>query len=107
MTTDVRETAGQDWLDNMRSRLTAELEARRSELAGLDADTSDPAEAHNQVALIANLQQSIQQINEALLRIEEGTYGTCEKCGNAIPRERLEILPYARLCVPCQQRHGR
>ncbi|WP_374536096.1 TraR/DksA family transcriptional regulator [Micromonospora aurantiaca (nom. illeg.)] len=36
--------------------------------------------------------------------MSEGTYGVCERCGQDIPTARLEILPSARFCVPCQQR---
>ncbi|WBB71272.1 TraR/DksA C4-type zinc finger protein [Micromonospora sp. WMMD1128] len=40
---------------------------------------------------------------QALRRMSEGTYGVCERCGQAIPTDRLEIRPAARFCVPCQQ----
>lgn len=45
----------------------------------------------------------VAQIKKALERIDNGTYGICENCGEAIPPERLEIIPYATLCVRCQQ----
>jgi DnaK suppressor protein len=41
------------------------------------------------------------EVDAALTRLENGSYGQCEECGSAIPIERLEILPYARHCVPC------
>ncbi len=41
-------------------------------------------------------------IDSALSRIELGKYGICLKCGKKIPRERLEALPYALMCVECQ-----
>lgn len=41
-------------------------------------------------------------INEALARIEDGSYGICEECGKRITPNRLKILPFALLCVPCQ-----
>ena len=41
-------------------------------------------------------------IDDALMRIEDGTYGTCEDCGKKINRERLKIMPFAKLCVACQ-----
>ncbi|WP_163194787.1 TraR/DksA C4-type zinc finger protein [Clostridium thermarum] len=44
----------------------------------------------------------IKKIDEALKNIEEGTYGTCKRCGKEIPSERLEFLPYAEYCVHCQ-----
>jgi DnaK suppressor protein len=43
-------------------------------------------------------------INWALHRLDCGTYGTCERCTAPVPFERLNILPMARLCMPCQRR---
>ncbi len=40
---------------------------------------------------------------EALEQVREGTYGLCRACGGRIPRRRLEVLPTATLCVPCQE----
>jgi DnaK suppressor protein len=40
---------------------------------------------------------------EALEQVREGTYGLCRACGERIPRRRLEVLPTATLCVPCQE----
>jgi DnaK suppressor protein len=42
------------------------------------------------------------QIEDAIKRIDEGSYGTCEECESPIPKERLLIMPFARLCVSCQ-----
>jgi len=42
-------------------------------------------------------------IESALLRISQGRYGLCAKCGKKIPQERLEAIPYAVLCVECQK----
>ena len=52
----------------------------------------------------------LQQIDSALDRINQGTYGRCVKCGKEIPQERLEVLPYALMCVNCasaQERKNR
>ncbi len=46
----------------------------------------------------------LQLIDSALARIENGKYGICMKCGKKIPRERLEAIPYALLCVECKTR---
>jgi RNA polymerase-binding protein DksA len=47
--------------------------------------------------------QVLAQINAALTRIEDGTYGICTNCGKAIPEERLEARPWASLCIDCQR----
>ena len=44
---------------------------------------------------------AIAEIEHALVRLDNGTYGACERCGVAIPLERLEAIPYARRCVNC------
>jgi DnaK suppressor protein len=46
-------------------------------------------------------------IDEALDRIEAGTYGRCVSCGNPIPGERLDAVPWAALCVPCSAKPGK
>ena len=42
-------------------------------------------------------------LEEALERIENGTYGICKGCGQEIPKERLEAVPHTQLCVPCKE----
>jgi RNA polymerase-binding protein DksA len=44
----------------------------------------------------------IQEIDDAVDRIREGTFGRCETCEKPIAKERLEAIPYARLCLPCK-----
>lgn len=48
--------------------------------------------------------ERLRNINEALRRLEEGTYGYCEECGREIGIKRLKVLPFARYCVECQGR---
>jgi DnaK suppressor protein len=51
-----------------------------------------------------NAEQVISEIDVALKRIEDGTYGTCTSCGQGIPRERLEANPWASLCIDCKRK---
>jgi len=51
-----------------------------------------------------NAEQILREIEAALTRIDDGSYGTCRVCGNEIPPERLEALPYATLCVEDKRR---
>lgn len=46
---------------------------------------------------------SLREIDDALARIANGTYGICESCGEPIPLARLEVIPYARRCMKCQK----
>lgn len=67
----------------------------------------DATEAFDQAAGLAlrrNLEQTLRQVEEALDRFEAGTYGICQQCGQPIDLARLEALPYATLCLRCQQR---
>jgi len=54
-----------------------------------------------------NSSQVLAEIDRALTRIDEGTYGTCKACGREIPVERLEIHPWASLCVEDARRNER
>jgi DnaK suppressor protein len=92
-------------------RLRAELEQQqRFRLDQIDQLASEAAlaadEARRQVirALIMAAEWALGDINWALQRLDRGTYGTCERCTAPVPLERLNILPMARLCMPCQRR---
>ncbi|GAC1335079.1 MAG: hypothetical protein NVSMB17_17550 [Candidatus Dormibacteria bacterium] len=56
------------------------------------------------MAVIENLEHVRSQVEAALKRLDDGSYGTCETCGQAIPRERLEALPFAGQCVACKSK---
>jgi DnaK suppressor protein len=49
-----------------------------------------------------NERTKLRLVEEALAKIDEGTYGVCERCEEAIPVKRLELLPFTRYCVQCQ-----
>ena len=51
-----------------------------------------------------NAEQVLAEIEAALQRIDDRTYGICFNCGNEIPRERLEVSPWASLCIDCKRR---
>lgn len=57
--------------------------------------------------LVSGQQDSIYDINDAIRRIDEGTFGICEQCGNAINPHRLRALPFARKCLACQSAEER
>ena len=54
------------------------------------------------LVLSAQARAAVDEIDRALTKIDNGTYGTCETCGQPIPRARLKALPYAALCVQCK-----
>ncbi|HSP05125.1 MAG TPA: TraR/DksA C4-type zinc finger protein [Acidimicrobiales bacterium] len=53
-------------------------------------------------ARIADTEEHLRQVDRAEQAIEDGTYGTCRVCGNEVPEERLEALPWTTLCVQCK-----
>ena len=63
--------------------------------------TSMAVERLTQVAAHEQLLMQIEEVSRALAKLDEGTYGTCDSCGSLIPEGRLEIHPWAVLCVPC------
>ena len=86
-----------------RELLERERRNRIAELGLLDGEgPSAPDEAA--MARRGTLQGNLEEIDAALGRLDAGTYGLCEDCGKPVPAGRLEIIPYARRCVACQQR---
>jgi RNA polymerase-binding transcription factor DksA len=59
-------------------------------------------ERERDLALSAQATAAVEEIDLALAKIKDGTYGVCEQCHNTIPKERLRALPYAALCVQCK-----
>ncbi len=51
--------------------------------------------------------EKLQNINESLRRIQEGSYGECDECGDDIETERLFALPFTRLCLDCKSKQER
>ncbi len=76
------------------------------ESGGMSSDQADDADALSQAernrAITTHTQQLLNQVNEALARMDAGTYGRCTNCGRPIPLARLKALPYATLCIDCQ-----
>ena len=68
---------------------------------------SDCFEQDLGLGLLENHHQVLQEIDEALLRIETGMFGICEACGGPVSIARLKAIPYARLCLNCKRRQER
>jgi RNA polymerase-binding transcription factor DksA len=81
-----------------------------SELAAYDQHQADLGtetfEREKDFSLLEQLEAELDELERALGKIEEGTYGICEACGKEIPPERLEAMPGTRLCVEDQARRG-
>jgi DnaK suppressor protein len=109
-------------VDEARTRLEAERQRVHGRLAALTGDYAsvvaasldtnaddehDPEGAtiafeRSQIgALVAQAREHLAEIDLAAGRLDDGTYGTCERCGDPIPAGRLEARPTARRCVAC------
>jgi DnaK suppressor protein len=118
------------WTASELTELRAELEAdvvhlkkeirdAEQEIVGLLRDGGDGAanaqadvgsttlERDHEMSLANNARDMLDQIERALARIDDGTYGICESCGNAIGKGRLQAFPRATLCVSCKEREER
>jgi RNA polymerase-binding protein DksA len=92
-----------DSFDGSQSEMTGEV--------GLDDDFADAGTAtfdrERDLSIRNNIRDLIEQINRAIARIDEGNYGTCERCGNPIDAARIKALPHALLCLDCKRREER
>lgn len=74
---------------------------------GFDDDLADSGSASFERETAQSLSKHarglLTQIDDAVRRIDGGTYGTCERCGKRIDADRLEALPYAQLCLDCKR----
>jgi DnaK suppressor protein len=99
------------FLEDERARLEAVI--ARTDSEGVENlgygnhmadDATEAFEQAKELALHENARQLLVKVTDALDRFDEGTYGTCERCNAEIDPARLEALPYATLCLRCQQR---
>lgn len=94
--------------EKLRQQLNISVEDDRSESKNLDH--MDIAQAYSDQersrALHLLDKKQLGQVEAALQAIAEGNYGRCQHCHQPIPFERLQILPYATMCVNCQAQYG-
>ena len=110
--------------DVLRKELLEERERLQREIAELDADLSESLEDSSEespydqhmaetaavtldreidLTLEENARASILQVDRALLKLENGSYGRCDKCGKPIADDRLRAAPFATLCIDCKR----
>jgi DnaK suppressor protein len=92
-------------VEHLRTELaaaTARLAALETEYAALLADPDTIQEDRDSTRILLEATRAVaESAQEAVHRVEQGTYGRCSMCGNAIPAERLEAIPDAETCVSC------
>lgn len=106
-------------LDTEIQRLTAEISSAETDLneflkEPIDGAGDDQADAgaksferEHELSLVAGARTGLEQNLHALARLEDGTYGICENCGNPIGKLRLQAYPRATLCMTCKSRQER
>jgi DnaK suppressor protein len=106
-----------DMLLEERDRVTAAITHLHEDNSGSIEDETEEETYDNHLAdsatatlnreidytLEENAEHVLQAINEALERIDEGTFGTCRRCGKPIAEERLDAIPYANRCIDCKR----
>ena len=102
MSTDAARSPEHD-VHEARQRLGHEHRSRLIQLSAIEDGAAHAAEELI-AAQTAAIRRVLTEIKAAEDRLTNGSYGTCQHCGTSIPVERLEILPYVRYCVDCQQR---
>ncbi|HEX2588890.1 MAG TPA: TraR/DksA C4-type zinc finger protein [Gaiellales bacterium] len=109
--------AARERLQAERERVLAEVQSLRDDLShsiedlvdedGNDSHLADSAtetlDRGMEQSLEDNAENLLAHIDAALARLDEGTYGRCERCGQPIAEERLEALPYATRCIECKR----
>jgi DnaK suppressor protein len=115
-------------LEALKSALSAERERLSREIADLDSDLSESLEDSSEespydqhmaetaavtldreidLTLEENARASIAQLDRALIKLDNGSYGSCDKCGAPIGEDRLKAAPFATLCIDCKRREER
>ncbi|WP_307812500.1 TraR/DksA family transcriptional regulator [Phycicoccus sp. CSK15P-2] len=101
-------------LEREVAQLREELENAESDIVDLMRDSGDGAgddqadagaktyEREQEISLANNAREMLEQTEHALERLDTGTYGTCESCGNPIGKMRLQAAPRATLCLSCK-----
>lgn len=104
-------------LEERRAELQGEIDRMDADLRSIGVDQDDEKgslgnhlaedgsnvmEAERITTITSDIQDVLVQINGALERLDDGSYGTCEQCGKTINEERLEAFPYVANCIECQ-----
>ncbi len=109
-------TFDKEFLDGIRSALLQRrlsinnvVRSGRDQLASNDGDPSDIADRASDgfedeltAGLLSIEAAQLDEVEEALARLDSSIYGACATCGKPIPRKRLEILPFAKRCLKCE-----
>lgn len=91
---------GDEAMRKSRQSASGDLSSMPFHMADIGTDNY---EQEFTLGLIENEEDELRAIDDALEKIEEGTFGTCESCGGPIKKARLKAMPHARNCIDCQK----
>ena len=90
-------------LEQIRAARTAEERREGSPFGKREEEASETAELENLIAQEKRVLDQLVDIDAAIKKLENGTYGPCQKCGEPIETARLEAMPTAKICMKCAQ----
>ena len=91
----------EDTLKKSQKDAAGDISGYTYHMADVATDTYD---REFSLGLASNERQSLYELDDALKKMEEGTFGICEECKSLITKTRLKVVPFARLCVKCQEK---
>ena len=91
----------EDTLKKSQKEASGDISGYTYHMADVATDTYD---REFSLGLASNDRELLYELDDALKKIDEGTFGICEECKSLITKVRLKAVPYARLCVKCQKR---
>jgi DnaK suppressor protein len=98
------QTLSDDYEQELEEARLSESSSDRSPDPGNAEASSTKLEYAKELSIEQNTLDLLRKVEWALAKIEDGTYGICESCGKSIPLARLDVLPYATLCVDCARK---
>ncbi|MGE5197336.1 MAG: TraR/DksA family transcriptional regulator [Deltaproteobacteria bacterium] len=91
----------EDTLKKSQKDAAGDISGYTYHMADVATDTYD---REFSLGLASNERGMLYELDDALKKIDDGTFGICEECKNLITKTRLKAIPYARLCVKCQEK---
>ena len=98
---DALEHISEETLKKSQKDAAGDISGYTFHMADVATDTYD---REFSLGIASNERQMLYELDDALKRIDDGTFGFCEDCKNAIAKSRLKAVPHARLCLACQEK---
>ncbi|HAM32902.1 MAG TPA: molecular chaperone DnaK [Deltaproteobacteria bacterium] len=97
----------EDLVREIARRSKASTESGAQDIGDILDSVSEERTRELDMILTDREKRKLAQIDDAIERIEDNTYGLCEDCGVKIPKARLKVLPFAKYCIECQEKTER